>query len=47
VARSLGCGDHPVEELRFPDTRNEDWHFTSVRPDREREFAPLMSGTGP
>ena len=33
-------------ELGFPDMRNEDWHFTSVAPIAEREFAPLTSGTG-
>ncbi len=31
------------EELGFPDTRNEDWHFTSVAPIAERDFAPLTS----
>jgi Fe-S cluster assembly protein SufD len=34
------------EELGFPGTRNEDWHFTSVAPIAEREFAPLTSRTG-
>jgi Fe-S cluster assembly protein SufD len=33
------------EELGFPSTRNEDWHFTSVAPIAERDFAPLTSGT--
>jgi Fe-S cluster assembly protein SufD len=33
------------EELGFPSTRNEDWHFTSVAPIAEREFAPLTSAT--
>ena len=31
------------EELGFPGTKNEDWHFTSVAPITEREFAPLPS----
>ena len=30
------------EELGFPTTRNEDWHFTSVSPIAEREFEPLV-----
>ncbi|MDQ6635921.1 MAG: Fe-S cluster assembly protein SufD [Gemmatimonadota bacterium] len=34
------------EELGFPGTKNEDWHFTSVAPIVEREFAPLTSRTG-
>ena len=34
------------EELGFPDTKNEDWHFTSIKPIAEREFTPLTSGTG-
>jgi Fe-S cluster assembly protein SufD len=34
------------EELGFPGTRNEDWHFTSVTPIVERSFAPLTSRTG-
>jgi Fe-S cluster assembly protein SufD len=34
------------EELGFPSTRNEDWHFTSVAPIAEREFAPLTSAAG-
>jgi Fe-S cluster assembly protein SufD len=34
------------EELGFPTMKNEDWHFTSVAPIAEREFAPLTSGTG-
>lgn len=29
------------EELGFPTTKNEDWHFTSVAPIVERDFAPL------
>jgi Fe-S cluster assembly protein SufD len=29
------------EELGFPTTKNEDWHFTSVSPIAEREFEPL------
>jgi len=31
------------EELGFPTTRNEDWHFTSVAPIAERAFAPLTA----
>jgi Fe-S cluster assembly protein SufD len=34
------------EELGFPGTRNEDWHFTSVTPIVERDFAPITSRTG-
>ena len=34
------------EELGYPNTKNEDWHFTSVAPIAERAFAPLTSGTG-
>ena len=34
------------EELGFPDTKNEDWHFTSVAPIAEREFAPLTADSG-
>ena len=34
------------EELGFPDTKNEDWHFTSVAPIVERDFTPLTSGAG-
>jgi Fe-S cluster assembly protein SufD len=34
------------EELGFPTTKNEDWHFTSVAPIAERDFAPLTSATG-
>ena len=34
------------EELGYPNTGNEDWHFTSVAPIAERAFAPLTSGTG-
>ena len=30
------------EELGFPTTKNEDWHFTSVAPIAEREFEPLV-----
>jgi Fe-S cluster assembly protein SufD len=30
------------EELGFPTTKNEDWHFTSVAPIAEREFEPLL-----
>jgi Fe-S cluster assembly protein SufD len=33
------------EELGFPTPKNEDWHFTSVAPIAERDFAPLTSGT--
>jgi Fe-S cluster assembly protein SufD len=33
------------EELGFPSTRNEDWHFTSVAPIAERDFAPLTSAS--
>ena len=29
------------EELGFPTTKNEDWHFTSVSPIAERDFEPL------
>ena len=29
------------EELGFPTTKNEDWHFTSVAPIVERDFTPL------
>jgi Fe-S cluster assembly protein SufD len=32
------------EELGFPTTKNEDWHFTSVAPIAEREFAPITAG---
>jgi Fe-S cluster assembly protein SufD len=32
------------EELGFPTTKNEDWHFTSVAPIAERDFAPLTAG---
>ena len=31
------------ETLGFPTTRNEDWHFTSVAPIVEGEFAPVPS----
>jgi Fe-S cluster assembly protein SufD len=34
------------EELGFPSTRNEDWHFTSVAPIAERDFAPLTAAAG-
>jgi len=34
------------EELGFPGTKNEDWHFTSVAPIVERDFAPLTADTG-
>jgi Fe-S cluster assembly protein SufD len=34
------------EELGFPGTRNEDWHFTSVAPIAGREFTLLTSRTG-
>ena len=30
------------EELGFPTTKNEDWHFPSVAPIAEREFEPLV-----
>jgi Fe-S cluster assembly protein SufD len=33
------------EELGFPTPKNEDWHFTSVAPIAERDFAPLTSST--
>jgi Fe-S cluster assembly protein SufD len=33
------------EELGFPSTRNEDWHFTSVAPIADRDFAPLTAAT--
>jgi Fe-S cluster assembly protein SufD len=43
-ARSLRLsGITRFESLGFPTTRNEDWHFTSVAPIAEREFAPLTS----
>ncbi len=32
--------------LRFPTTRNEDWHFTSVAPIAEREFTFVAARTG-
>ncbi|MEO7712277.1 MAG: Fe-S cluster assembly protein SufD [Gemmatimonadaceae bacterium] len=45
-ARSLRLsGITRFEQLGFPDTRNEDWHFTSVAPLAEREFLPLTAGT--
>ena len=45
-ARSLRLsGITRFEELGFPSTRNEDWHFTSVAPIAERDFAPLTSAT--
>ncbi|MDQ2668737.1 MAG: hypothetical protein M3Z05_22475, partial [Gemmatimonadota bacterium] len=34
------------EALGFPTTRNEDWHFTSVSPISEGQFAPLTKATG-
>jgi Fe-S cluster assembly protein SufD len=34
------------EELGFPTTKNEDWHFTSVAPIAERDFAPLTADSG-
>jgi Fe-S cluster assembly protein SufD len=34
------------EELGFPSTKNEDWHFTPVTPIVERGFAPLTSRSG-
>ena len=34
------------EELGFPTPRNEDWHFTSVAPIAERDFAPLTATGG-
>jgi Fe-S cluster assembly protein SufD len=46
-ARSLRLsGITRFEELGFPGTKNEDWHFTSVAPIAERHFAPLTSSTG-
>ena len=46
-ARSLRMsGITRFADLGFPDTRNEDWHFTSVAPITERAFAPLTSRTG-
>ena len=45
-ARSLRLsGITRFEQLGFPDTRNEDWHFTSVAPIAEREFLPLAAAT--
>ena len=45
-ARSLRLsGIARFEELGFPTPKNEDWHFTSVAPIAERDFAPLTSGT--
>ena len=47
-ARSLRMsGIARFGELGFPTTRNEDWHFTSVAPIADREFAPLTSGRAP
>jgi Fe-S cluster assembly protein SufD len=44
-ARSLRLsGITRFEELGFPTTKNEDWHFTSVEPIVTREFAPLTAG---
>ncbi|MEP6731987.1 MAG: Fe-S cluster assembly protein SufD [bacterium] len=34
------------ETLGFPTTRNEDWHFTSVAPIVEGQFAPLTKQSG-
>ncbi len=34
------------ETLGFPTTRNEDWHFTSVAPIAERDFAPMSGDSG-
>jgi Fe-S cluster assembly protein SufD len=34
------------EELGFPTSKNEDWHFTSVAPIAERDFAPLTADRG-
>jgi Fe-S cluster assembly protein SufD len=34
------------EELGFPSMKNEDWHFTSVAPIVERDFAPLTADSG-
>jgi Fe-S cluster assembly protein SufD len=34
------------EELGFPTTKNEDWHFTSVAAIAERDFAPLTADSG-
>jgi Fe-S cluster assembly protein SufD len=46
-ARSLRLsGITRFEELGFPDTKNEDWHFTSVAPIAERGFAPLTARAG-
>ena len=46
-ARSLRLsGIARFEELGFPTPKNEDWHFTSVAPIAERDFAPLTSGAG-
>jgi Fe-S cluster assembly protein SufD len=44
-ARSLRLsGITRFEELGFPTTKNEDWHFTSVEPIVAREFAPITAG---
>jgi len=34
------------EEVGFPTTRNEDWHFTSPAPIAEASFAPMPAGMG-
>ena len=34
------------ETLGFPTTRNEDWHFTSVAPIADGQFAPLTKQAG-
>ena len=45
-ARSLRLsGITRFEQLGFPDTRNEDWHFTSVASIAERAFLPLTAST--
>ena len=45
-ARSLRLsGITRFEQLGFPDTRNEDWHFTSIAPIADREFLPLTAAT--
>ncbi len=46
-ARSLRMsGITRFADLGFPDSRNENWHFTSVAPIVERAFTPLTSRTG-
>jgi Fe-S cluster assembly protein SufD len=34
------------EQVGFPTTKNEDWHFTSPAPIAESKFSPMAPGSG-